>query len=88
MSIISMEEIMREELQDGYDQPLLFADGFDDCIMGTADDFGTIRVVYSIDKMIESLMSDGESYSDAREYLEFNTLTAWVGETTPIYVES
>lgn len=78
---------MREELQEGYSQPLLFADGFDDCIIGVTDDFGTIRVIYSVDKMIESLMSDGGSYEDAREYLEFNTLTAWVGESTPIYME-
>ena len=79
---------MREELQEGYSQSLLFADGFDDCIIGVTDDFGTIRVVYSVDKMIESLMSEGDSYADAREYLEFNTLTAWVGDNTPIYVES
>tara|TARA_Y100000401_G_scaffold32538_1_gene23969 strand:- start:8336 stop:8593 length:258 start_codon:yes stop_codon:yes gene_type:complete len=79
---------MREQLQEGYSQPLLFADGFDKCIIGVCDDFGTFRVVYSVDKMIESLMSEGDSYEDAREYLEFNTLTAWVGDTTPIYVES
>tara|TARA_R100001163_G_C4953124_1_gene120056 strand:- start:20 stop:280 length:261 start_codon:yes stop_codon:yes gene_type:complete len=85
---MNMEEIMREELQSGYSQPLLFADGFDDCIIGTTDDFGTIRVVYCVDKMIESLVSQGDSYEDAREYLEFNTLTAWVGERTPVYVES
>lgn len=79
---------MREELQEGYSQPLVFADGFDDCVIGVTDDFGTIRVVYSVDKMIESLMSEGDSYAEAREYLEFNTLTAWVGDNTPIYVES
>lgn len=79
---------MREELQNGYSQPLLFADGFDDCILGVTDDFGTYRVVYCVDKMIMSLVSQGDSYEDAREYLEFNTLTAWVGKRTPIYVES
>tara|TARA_B100000287_G_scaffold392948_1_gene405751 strand:+ start:1033 stop:1287 length:255 start_codon:yes stop_codon:yes gene_type:complete len=79
---------IRHQLQDNYDQELLFADEWDDCIIGVTDDFGDIRVVYSIDKMIEQLMSYGDTYSEAREYLEYNTLGAWVGDKTPIYVET
>lgn len=79
---------IREALQDAYDQELLFADEWDDCIIGVSDDFGDVRVVYSIDKMIEQLMSYGDDYLEAREYLEYNTLNAWVGDRTPIYMES
>ena len=79
---------IRHQLQDNYDQELLFADEWDDCIIGVTDDFGDIRVVYSIDKMIEQLMSYGDTYSEAREYLEYNTLGAWVGDKTPVYVET
>ena len=79
---------VREELQEPFDEPLLFADGFDDCIIGISDDFGKVRVVYCVEKMIEKLMSSGDTYLDARDWLEFNTLNAWVGENTPIYVES
>tara|TARA_B100001094_G_scaffold200622_1_gene194663 strand:+ start:4613 stop:4864 length:252 start_codon:yes stop_codon:yes gene_type:complete len=79
---------VREELQEPFDEPLLFADGFDDCIIGISDDFGKLRVVYSVEKMIESLMSSGDTYLDAIDWLEFNTLNTWVGENTPIYVES
>jgi len=78
---------IRERLQENYDQPLLFADEFDDCIVGVSEDFGNIRVVYSIVKMVESLMSSGCTYFEAKEYLDFNTLNAWVGERTPIYME-
>ena len=79
----------REEMQINYEEQLLFADGFDECIIGVSDDFGKMRVVYSIDKMVEKWMLEhGESYLNAREYLEFNTFCAWVGENTPIYVES
>jgi len=78
---------VREELQEPFDEPLLFADGFDDCIIGISDDFGKLRVVYSVEKMIESLMSSGDTYLDAIDWLEFNTLNAWVGENTPIYME-
>ena len=83
-----MNQTLTETLTDLGAEDALIMDGFDDCIIGVTDDFGTIRVVYSVDKMIESLMSEGDSYADAREYLEFNTLTAWVGDNTPIYVES
>lgn len=78
---------VREELQEPFDEPLLFADGFDDCIIGISHDFGKLRVVYSVEKMIESLMSSGDTYLDAIDWLEFNTLNAWVGENTPIYME-
>ena len=79
---------IRDELCDRYpDEELLFADDWDDCIIGVAYDFGDLRGVYSIKKMIEQLMSYGDSYLEAREYLEYNTLDAWVGENTPIYVE-
>ena len=79
---------IREKLQACYDQQLLFADDFDDCIIGVSEDFGKVRVIYCIEKMIESLMSYGDSYSEALEYLEFNTLNAWVGDKTPVYVET
>lgn len=79
---------IREKLQDSYDEELLFADDWDDCIVGVSDDFGDIRVVYSVNKMIEQLMSYGDTYLEAREYLEYNTLNAWVGDKTPIYMET
>ena len=80
---------IRDELCNRYnEEKLLFADGFDNCIIGVAYDFGNLRVVYSIPKMIEALFKDaGMPYDEAMEYLEFNTLHAWVGDQTPIYVE-
>ena len=66
------------------DDTLLFADGFDDAIMGL--DTNSLRVVYSKQKMIECLLKDME-LDEAIEYLEFNTWGAYVGEQTPIYVD-
>ena len=57
----------------GYEDSVVF-DGpsFDDVIVGVTHDG---RVVYSFDKMVESLMShDGMGYEEAVEYIEFNTL--------------
>ena len=66
------------------DDTLLFADGFDDAIMGL--DTNSLRVVYSKQKMIECLLKDME-LDEAIEYLEFNTWGAYVGEQTPIYID-
>ena len=39
---------IRNTIQEHYDESLLFADGFDDCIIGVTDDLGTVRVIYCI----------------------------------------
>jgi len=62
----------------------LFADGFNDAIIGTTDDG---RVVYSKVYMIEVLVTESDmSVDDAIEYLEYNTWNAYVGDFTPLYV--
>ena len=76
----------RDELADRFDEDLLFADGFDDAIIGVAAGFDSPRVVYDTEKMAELLAGDGMTYEEAWEWLEFNTFGAYVGESTPIYV--
>jgi hypothetical protein len=66
------------------DEELLFADGFDDAIIGL--DTNNLRVVYSKQKMIEILEPE-MGLDDAIEYLEFNTWCAYVGDKTPIYMD-
>ena len=66
------------------DEELLFADGFDDAIIGL--DTQDLRVVYSKQKMI-SILEPQMGLDDAIEYLEYNTWCAFVGEQTPIYVD-
>jgi hypothetical protein len=60
------------------------ADGYDSAVMGISTNG---RLVYSVEKMIEILMRDGDmSVDDATEWLEYNTFNAYVGEMTPIWV--
>jgi len=68
------------------DDELLFADGFDEAIIGIT--LGTLnRVVYDASLMATKLVADGKmDYPDAWEYLDFNTFQAYVGERTPVYV--
>ena len=66
------------------EEDLLFADGFDDAIIGL--DTQSLRVVYSKQKMIDILEPE-MGLDDAIEYLEFNTWCAFVGHQTPIYID-
>ena len=76
---------IREELS-AYHDDLLFADGFDDAILGVAERIGMEAVVaYSTPKIIEILARE-MTEDEAIEYFEFNILGAYVGERTPVFV--
>jgi len=79
---------IREELRERHGDDLLFADGYDDAIIGVCGGFDSGRVAYSIPKMIEIAAKDlSVDYDEAVEWLDYNTFGAYVGEHTPIYVE-
>lgn len=65
---------------------LVCADGFDDCIVGTGQQFNRHFVVYDRDKVLEKLTSDGMSHEEAEEFFEFNIVGAYVGESTPAFI--
>ena len=63
----------------------LFADGFDEAIMGW--EASSCVVVYDYLKCMNILMErDGMSFDEARDFFEFNTAGSWVGEGTPIFL--
>jgi len=70
------------------DQSSLFADGFDDAIVGVSQDgyTGSFRVCYSVTRCYDALMADGMTEEEAMEYFEYNVLGANMGPTTPIFV--
>jgi len=67
----------------------LFADGFDDAIIGYTRRCGLDYVVcYSYNKAIEILMADGSlTYEDAIEHMEYNVVGGYIGDNTPIFIE-
>ena len=65
-------------------EDLLFADGFDEAIIGVEERAGV--VAYDIDKIIEILMRE-MTEDEAVEYFEFNILGAYMGERTPVYIK-
>lgn len=68
----------------------MFADGFDDAIIGIAHGAGRPSVVvYDAQKVIDILVEEHDmSVVDAEEYAAFNVFSAYVGEGTPIFLDS
>ena len=65
----------------------LFADGFDDAVIGIDLNAEVPRVVYGIEKMIFILMHrDSMAEDEAVEFLDYNVFSAYLGEGTPIYM--
>lgn len=82
---------MTVEMSATQDDKVLLADGFEDCFVGIASLFthvGIRRVaVYDYDKMVRNLRyREGMARDEAEEYLAFNTLGAYVGPNTPVYM--
>jgi hypothetical protein len=75
---MTKEEV--EELAEG----AILLDGFDDCITGVVEEFGNgVRILYSRDKILESLQKD-MSYEDALEYYYYNIVGGHFGERNPL----
>jgi hypothetical protein len=76
-----------ESLRANYPE-LLLADGFDEAVIGLVD--GACRnpvVCYDYQRCVEILMkSSSMDEEEAEEFLEFNTLGAYVGPETPLFV--
>jgi hypothetical protein len=80
----------REEcVESSGDEELLFADGFDDAIIGTASRGGETFVVYDEWLCLETLMArDGMDLDEAREFFDFNVAGSWLGPKTPLFVNT
>ena len=63
----------------------LRADGFESAFLGVIHRCGQPTVyIYEYHQSVDILMSrDDMSQEDAEEYLEFNTIQAWMGKGTP-----
>lgn len=71
-----------------YNPEALMADGFDKAIIGVAERCGLAAlVVYDAAKCIDILVKrDGMTHDEASEFFNFNTLGAYVGENTPLFL--
>ena len=74
-------ELLSEE------ENVLLAEGFEPAFVGIGRQFGKPIAVYDRDKCL-ALLSKDMTYEDAIDYFEFNVSGAWVGEQTPIFLET
>lgn len=75
---------MLERILDIYpDENFIQVVGFDDAIIGLGDhDF---RLIYSVKKTLDILISQGMEYQDALDYFYFNLYGAYLGDHSPIW---
>ena len=80
-------EKIDQHLQNIGEEALLM-DGFDEACIGFSKRVNEpMLAVYSWQKMVETLENRDEmDYDEAVEYIDYNCLSAWIGEQTPIIV--
>ena len=80
---------IRDEIAERYPDLLVMdPDYLDAAIVGVVTRIGLEAVCYDTNKVIRLLMGhDKMSYEEAVEYFEFNMKGAWMGETTPVFIE-
>ena len=81
--------ITREKIADLHDDVLFLEPAtFDDAILGVATRADGMTVVaYDRSRCIDVLARDMPR-EEAEEFFEFNTAGAWVGEGTPVFVDT
>jgi hypothetical protein len=80
----------REQIQnwlEDRDLTVLLADGLDEAFLGIDDSGEEPRAVYSVQECIRILSKD-MSPTEAEEYFWYNTAGAYVGEQTPLFIET
>ncbi len=70
-------------LEEFPEEEFLVADGFDEAIVGV--DVLNFKIIYSVPKIITILMQDNMTEEEAMEYCDYNIISAYVGEKTPIF---
>jgi hypothetical protein len=70
------------------EEKLVKADGLEDAIIGVGSRINMPEVlIYSYNKCVDIFMKrDGMTHEEAIEWMEYNVVGAWWGETTPIFV--
>ena len=85
-----MKESAKTYIENCYpEEEFILCEGFDDQFLGIGKQFNSSFAVYSKDGCIKQLMKKNLiNYEEAEEYFLFNIQNAYVGEKTPIFLES
>ena len=62
---------------------------YDECIVGIGYRFSDgPLVIYSVERVLAVLQGDGMDEEGAIEWFDFNIINSWVGDKTPIFIET
>jgi len=77
-------------MMDGDIPPEFFSPGMDEAFLGLGSRINSPTLaMYDVEKCLDILVKrDGMTYEEAREFFDFNIAGAWLGEYTPIFVET
>lgn len=78
---------LREEIAEA-NEDMLFADGYDEALIGYIEGAGTCTVaVYDKWQVIEIMINrDGMTEEDALDHFYYNVVGSYVGENTPVFL--
>lgn len=68
------------------DLEILLADGFENAFLGVGQQFNTFFAIYDKRKCID-ILSEEMGMEEAEEYFDFNVVGAYVGKSTPVFVD-
>lgn len=69
------------------DPNTLYADGFEDALIGLGWQHTKLIAIYDYDKCVEILiMREDMTHEEAIEWMEYNVVGSYVGEYTPIFM--
>lgn len=75
------------QLLEDREETCLFADGLEEAFIGIGYQVTTPIAIYSTKKAIACLMKQDMDFVSAVEYFDYNIAGAYVGESTPIFLD-
>ena len=84
---IKTEKLPTREQIGEQNEGAMFAEGFDDCLLGYVERFGAPALaLYDTERVLQKLMKrDNMSREVAEDFFSTNIIGAWVGENTPAF---
>lgn len=61
---------------------------YDKCVIGVARHGSDTFFVYDEECVLRIIGEDIDNFDEAREYYEFNTVSAWFGPNTPAFLDN
>lgn len=67
---------------------LLEGEEMDAALVGVCRRFGQPEVLaYDLEKILDIFVEQGMTREDAVDFFEFNTIGAWMGDLTPVFIQ-